>query len=91
MNPEPTIFELSMAVGRRGELLVGSALADIFGEEFVHPQRYHHSESSLRFDFYVFSPGGNFGVEVMTRSTISDLTPRGVARFNSTRISSSRS
>lgn len=54
--------------GRRRELKIEQLLRNKFGEVFVHTEKFFNS-TKCRVDFYVYSPGGNFGVDVFDTDT----------------------
>ena len=47
-------------------------LREKFGEVFVHTERIFDN-SKNRVDFYIYTPSGNFGVDVFYTETMSDL------------------
>ncbi len=59
--------------GKLGEKQVKDILIKRFHEPFVHIEKPVGESSKNRLDFYVYSPDGNFGVDVFTTSTIHDL------------------
>lgn len=66
---------ISEMVGKRGrihELDLEKALVEHFGEYFVHSEK-RYGESGARIDFYVYSPEGDFGVDVFETKRIDDL------------------
>jgi len=58
--------------GRDAELALEKILREKFGEVFVHTERIF-DDSKIRVDFYVYSPDGNFGVDVFYTETMRDL------------------
>jgi hypothetical protein len=54
--------------GREAEREVYSLLVDHFGEVFVHDQK-GYGDGLKRLDDYVYSPDGNFGVDVFVASS----------------------
>ena len=59
--------DLAILANRRGsaaETDLKSLLIGKFGEYFVHIERPFAHSSKRRLDFYVFSPSGNFGVDI---------------------------
>lgn len=58
--------------GRETELLLQRTLQDIFGEVFVHTEKIFGS-SKNRVDFYVYSPDGNFGIDVFYPDSMRSL------------------
>lgn len=58
--------------GRDAELALEKILREKFGEVFVHTERIF-DDSKNRVDFYVYSPDGNFGVDVFYTETMRDL------------------
>ncbi|NTW89573.1 MAG: hypothetical protein HGB37_01500 [Candidatus Moranbacteria bacterium] len=59
--------------GRSGEGSVRKLLCERFHEEFVHIERPIDKNRKLRADFYVYSPEGNFCVDVFSTDTFHDL------------------
>jgi len=58
--------QIAYRVNRRGratELELEENLKNIFGEVFVHTERIF-GERKYRVDFYVYSPDGNFGIDI---------------------------
>ncbi|MDO8552203.1 MAG: hypothetical protein Q7S01_01585 [bacterium] len=55
--------------GRKTELALEKVLRDRFGEVFVHTEKFFES-SKNRVDFYVYSPDGNFGIDVFYTDTM---------------------
>lgn len=55
--------------GRNAELVLERVLRKKFGEVFVHTEKFFES-SKNRVDFYVYSPDGNFGVDVFYTETM---------------------
>lgn len=60
--------------GRAGEKIIKDILIKKFHEPFVHIEKPVGESSKNRLDFYVYSPDGNFGVDVFTTSTQHDLS-----------------
>ncbi len=60
--------------GAQGEAFIKNSLIEIFGEEFVHEQKMLIRNSKKRIDFYVYSPEGNFAVDVFSCETMHDFT-----------------
>lgn len=58
--------------GREVELELEKILRGKFNEVFVHTERIFDN-SKNRVDFYVYSPSGNFGIDVFYTDTIRDL------------------
>jgi len=58
--------------GRESEIELEKLLRNKFGEVFVHTERIF-DDSKNRVDFYVYSPDGNFGIDVFYTGTIQDL------------------
>lgn len=58
--------------GRDTELALEKVLREKFGEVFVHTERIF-DESKNRVDFYIYTPDGDFGVDVFYTDTIRDL------------------
>lgn len=58
--------------GRDAELALEKILREKFGEVFVHTERIFDN-SKNRVDFYVYSPGGNFGIDIFYTETMRDL------------------
>ena len=58
--------------GREIELELEKILREKFNDVFVHTERIFDS-SKNRVDFYVYSPSGNFGIDVFYTDTIRDL------------------
>lgn len=58
--------------GRDTELKFEKILKERFGEVFVHTERIF-DDSKNRVDFYVYAPGGNFGVDIFYTETMRDL------------------
>lgn len=59
--------------GRVGEKLVEKILVEHFGKEFVHIEQIW-GDTKQRLDFFIYSPGGNFGVEVISASEKDSFT-----------------
>jgi hypothetical protein len=55
--------------GRNVELTLEKILRDKFGEVFVHTEKIFDA-SKNRVDFYVYSPDGNFGIDVFYTETM---------------------
>lgn len=60
--------------GKAAEKTIKELLCKKFHPPFVHIERPVGESSKNRLDFYVFSPNGNFGVDVFTTSTLHDLS-----------------
>lgn len=58
--------------GREVELELEKILRKKFHEVFVHTERIF-DDSKNRVDFFVYSPSGNFGIDVFYTDTIQDL------------------
>src|SRR3989344_6458555 len=58
--------------GRDTELALEKILREKFGEVFVHTERIF-DDSKNRVDFFVYSPDGNFGIDVFYTETMRDL------------------
>ena len=58
--------------GRKVELALESILRDKFGEVFVHTEKIFDSTKN-RVDFYIYSPDGNFGIDVFYPGTIRSM------------------
>lgn len=58
--------------GRNAELALEKILREKFGEVFVHTERIF-DDSKNRVDFYIYSPDGNFGIDIFHTETIRDL------------------
>jgi hypothetical protein len=58
--------------GRDAELALEKTLRAMFGEVFVHTERIF-DDSKNRVDFYVYSPDGNFGIDIFYTETMKDL------------------
>lgn len=58
--------------GRESELDLEKKLREKFGEVFVHTERIF-DKSKNRVDFYVYTPSGNFGIDIFYTNTIKDL------------------
>lgn len=58
--------------GRETELELEKILRNRFNEVFVHTERVF-DDSKNRVDFYIYSPDGNFGIDVFYTDTIHDL------------------
>jgi len=66
---------ISNRVGSRGveaEILIENLLISKFGEVYVHIEKRYGTKLN-RLDFFVFSPEGNFGVDVFYTETIRDM------------------
>lgn len=82
--------EVAREIGLRGlalENMVYQELKERFSDVCVHQQRPVGS-TKLRLDFYVFSPSGNFGVDVFTAKNINSLKTN--MRYKKRRYSSFR-
>ncbi|MEK9172000.1 MAG: hypothetical protein AAB782_02085 [Patescibacteria group bacterium] len=55
--------------GRNVELALEKILREKFGEVFVHTERIFDT-SKNRVDFYVYSPDGNFGIDIFYTETM---------------------
>jgi len=66
------IAKQSYRRGRDAELELETELSAYFGKPFVHVER-PIGKRRIRLDFYVFAPGGNFGVDVFTASSFKNL------------------
>ncbi len=58
--------------GRDAEIYLEKLLREKFQEVFVHTERIFDN-SKNRIDFYVYSPSGDFGIDVFQTETIRDL------------------
>lgn len=58
--------------GRRNERTLETKLCQKFGEVFVHSEKIL-SSSKVRVDFYIYSPSGNFAVDVFYSNTMRTL------------------
>lgn len=58
--------------GRDTELVLEKILRDKFGEVFVHTEKIF-DDSKNRVDFYIYSPDGNFGIDIFYTETMRDL------------------
>lgn len=58
--------------GRAAELALEKILRQKFGEVFVHTERIF-DDSKNRVDFYIYTPDGNFGIDVFYTETMKDL------------------
>lgn len=58
--------------GRNAEISLEKILRKKFQEVFVHTERIF-DDSKNRVDFYVYSPDGNFGIDVFYTETMRDL------------------
>lgn len=58
--------------GREAELELEKILRNKFGEVFVHTERIF-DDSKNRVDFYIYTPSGNFGIDIFYTDTIRDL------------------
>ena len=58
--------------GRNAELALEKILCKKFGEVFVHTEKIFDS-SKNRVDFYIYSPDGNFGIDVFYTETMKYL------------------
>lgn len=59
--------------GREVELELEVELRKKFGEVFVHTERIFDMENKNRVDFYVYTPDGNFGIDIFYTETMRDL------------------
>ncbi len=67
--------EIALRVNKRGrasELALERILKNKFGEVFVHTEKIF-DDSRNRVDFYVYSPDGNFGVDIFNTDTMLNL------------------
>lgn len=67
--------ELARRTGIRGrevELEIEKLLIEKFGEIFVHTEK-GFGDSKRRIDFFVYSPSGNFGIDVFHTNSFRDL------------------
>lgn len=55
--------------GREVELELQRVLNDHFGKMFVHAEHYSNDKNKSRLDFFIYSPDGNFGVDVFYPDT----------------------
>ena len=58
--------------GRKAELALEEFLRNKFGEVFVHTEK-SFDNTKIRIDFYVYSPVGNFGIDVFYPDTMRNL------------------
>lgn len=58
--------------GREVELEMEKILREKFGEVFVHTERIF-DDSKNRVDFYIYTPEGNFGIDVFYTNSMRDL------------------
>ncbi len=58
--------------GRKGEIELERILRDKFGEVFVHTEKIFDL-SKNRVDFFIYTPDGNFGIDVFHTETRKDL------------------
>jgi len=58
--------------GREVELQLEKVLREKFHEVFVHTERIF-DDSKNRVDFYIYSPDGNFGIDIFYTTTMRDL------------------
>ena len=58
--------------GRNAELMLQKILINMFGEVFVHTEKIFDN-SKNRVDFYIYSPTGNFGIDVFYTETMRSL------------------
>lgn len=58
--------------GRETELELEKILRKKFNEVFVHTERVFDN-SKNRVDFYIYSPSGNFGIDIFYTDTMQDL------------------
>ncbi|MFA5791606.1 MAG: hypothetical protein WC884_01045 [Candidatus Paceibacterota bacterium] len=58
--------------GRNTELALEKLLKDKFGEVFVHTEKIFDNTKN-RIDFYIYSPSGNFGIDVFGTETMHTL------------------
>src|SRR3989344_1797231 len=58
--------------GRREELALESVLKDSFGEMLVHTEKIFGMGKN-RVDFYVYSPDGNFGIDIFYPETVKTM------------------
>jgi hypothetical protein len=58
--------------GRETEIALEQILREKFGEVFVHTERIF-DDSKNRVDFYIYSPDGNFGIDIFYTETMRDL------------------
>lgn len=66
------IANMSNHRGRESELALEKILRDTFGDVFVHTERMF-STLKNRVDFYVYTPDGNFGVDVFYTNHMKSL------------------
>lgn len=66
------IASMSNLRGRNSELALEQMLIDKFGEVFVHTEKMF-STLKNRVDFYVYTPDGNFGVDVFYTNHMKSL------------------
>ena len=60
------------ASGRKIELVLEKLLKNKFGEVFVHTEKIFDNTKN-RVDFYIYSPSGNFGIDVFGTETMHNL------------------
>jgi len=58
--------------GRNIELILEKLLKNKFGEVFVHTEKIFDNTKN-RVDFYIYSPSGNFGIDVFGTDTMHNL------------------
>jgi hypothetical protein len=68
--------KIAASVGYRGRVAendLEKILIKRFGLPFVHTERRFSQENKNRIDFYIFSPSGNFGVDIFYTETARSL------------------
>lgn len=66
------IAKNSNVKGRESEIKLEKILTDIFHEVFVHTEKIFDLSKS-RLDYYIYSPSGDFGIDIFQTGTIKDL------------------
>lgn len=67
------IAKRSNLKGRETEIKLEKMLREKFHEVFVHTEKVFDYSTKNRVDFFIYSPDGNFGIDVFYTSTMKDL------------------
>lgn len=68
--------EIAARVNKRGrseELALEKILCDKFGEICVHTEKIFNTSTKHRLDFYIYTPEGNFGIDVFYTESLRSL------------------
>lgn len=66
------IAKKSNIKGRESEIKLEKILSNLFHEVFVHTEKIF-DDTKNRIDYYIYSPSGDFGIDIFQTGTIKDL------------------